>query len=222
MEEIQCSLYLSWCNYLVNNHYSKIGTGTQASKKYPIIPSSFRNSKSFVDPGQTESCQPTIGIKSISYILNAFGNPDMGCIQMFKILIVDPNDPFRQSLKKVIVNRLPLIDIQEASDETECMEKVKLFEPNLIFLEIHLPNQSGLDLARRIKIDRPDVIILLLTSYDLPEYQTAAEESGIDHLVPKDEWTGLDMIDLVQSILSGQDVNEHEDRWIANHTFEES
>ena len=208
MIEIQCLLYLSWRNYLVNHHYSKIRTGTQASKKYPIIPSSLRNSETFVYPGQTESYQPTIEIESIAAVLNAFGNPDMGCIQMFKILIVDPNDPFRQSLKKVIVNRFPFIDIQEASDGTECMETVDLFEPNLIFLEIHLPNQRGLDLARRIKIDRPDVIIVLLTSYDLPEYQTAAEESGIDHLVPKDEWTGLDMIDLVQSILSDLDIDE--------------
>ncbi len=199
-----------------------ISIRTQASTKYPSIPSSFRNSKSFVYPGQTESCQPTIGIISIFAVLNAFRNPGVGFIQMFKILIVDPNDLFRQSLKKVIVSRFPLIDIQEASDGTECMEKVKRFKPNLIFLEIHLPNQSGLDLACRIKIHRSDVIIVLLTSYDLPEYQTAAEESGIDHLVPKDEWTGLDMIDLVKSILPDKVVNEHEDRWMANHTFEKS
>ena len=141
---------------------------------------------------------------------------------MFKILIVDPNDPFRQSLKKVLMDRFQFIDIQEASNGTECMETVDYFEPDLIFLEIHLPAQSGLDLARRIKIDRPDVIIVLLTSYDLPEYQTAAEESGIDHLVPKDKWTGIDMINLVQSILSDLDINEPEERWVAKHTLEDS
>ncbi len=38
---------------------------------------------------------------------------------MFKILIVDPNGPFRHSLKKVLVNRFPIVDIQEASDGSE-------------------------------------------------------------------------------------------------------
>ena len=140
---------------------------------------------------------------------------------MFKILIVDPNDPFRQSLKKVLANRFPFIDIQEATDGTECMEKVNLFDPNLIFLEIHLPAQSGLVLARRIKIVRPDIIIVILTSYNLPEYQTAAEESGIDHLVPKDTWTGVDMIDLVQLILSDHEINENEDRSVEKHILED-
>jgi DNA-binding NarL/FixJ family response regulator len=119
---------------------------------------------------------------------------------MFKILIIDPNVPFRRSLKKVLINRFPFIDIQEASDGTEGMDKVNTYDPNLIFLEIHLPAQSGLDLARRIKSDHPEIIVVILTSYDLPEYQTAAQESGIEHLVPKDDWTGEDMIALVQSI----------------------
>jgi DNA-binding NarL/FixJ family response regulator len=141
---------------------------------------------------------------------------------MFKILIVDPNDPFRQSLKKVLMNRFPFIDIQEASDGTEGMDKVNTFDPNLIFLEIHLPAQSGLDLARRIKIEHPDIIIVILTSYDMPEYQTAAEESGVEHLVPKDDWTGVDMIDLVQLILSDQDIDEYESRPVETHSHKDS
>ncbi|MDH3800230.1 MAG: response regulator transcription factor [Desulfobacterales bacterium] len=141
---------------------------------------------------------------------------------MFKILIVDPNDPFRQSLKKVLMNRFPFIDIQEASDGTEGMDKVDTYDPNLIFLEIHLPAQSGLDLARRIKSNHPDIVIVILTSYDLPEYQTAAQESGVEHLVPKDEWTGVDMIDLVQLILSDQEIDGNEDRRVAKHSREDS
>ena len=128
---------------------------------------------------------------------------------MFKILIVDPNVPFRQSLKKVMVNRFPLVDIEEAADGKAGADRVVTFHPNLIFLEIHLPQENGLDLARRIKADHPDIVIIILTSYDLLEYQIAAKESGIEHLVPKDDWTGEDMITLVQSIMSGLDSDEH-------------
>ena len=141
-----------------------------------------------------------------------FDKPIRGCNQMFKILIVDPNDPFRKSLKKVLTDRFPFFEIQEASSGNEGMDKLNTFDPNLIFLEIHLPAGSGLDLARRIKTDHPDIVIVILTSYDLPEYQTAAEESGVEHLVPKDDWTGVDMIGLVQSILSEFNIDGSESR----------
>jgi DNA-binding NarL/FixJ family response regulator len=127
---------------------------------------------------------------------------------MFRILIVDPNKPFRQSLKKVLVSRFPYTDIQEASDGSDGLTKVQAFNPNLIFLEIHLPSQSGLDLARQIKIDHPEIIIVILTSFDSPEYKAAAAESGVEHLVPKDDWTGEDMIALVNTILADLNVND--------------
>ena len=131
---------------------------------------------------------------------------------MFKILIVDPNDPFRQSLKKVLVNRFPSVDIQEAADGNEGLQKVDAFHPNLIFVEIHLPAETGLELAGRIKANHPDIMIVILTSDDLPEYQTAAEKMGVEHIVPKDDWTGEDMIALVQSILSNLKMDEKGDQ----------
>jgi len=131
---------------------------------------------------------------------------------MFKILIVDPNDPFRRSLKKVLVNRFPLIDVQEAADGDAGLRLVETVQPDIIFLEIHLPAETGLDLASRIKADHPDIIIVILTSYDLPEYKIAVEQSGVEHMVPKDDWTGDDMIALVQEILSDLKMDEHGDK----------
>lgn len=121
---------------------------------------------------------------------------------MFKVLIIDPNDPFRRSLKQVLANRFPFIEIRQAPDGTQGLKLVQRFIPNLIFMEIHLPSENGLDLARQIKLDHPDIIIVILASYDLPEYKAAARQSGVEHLVPKDAWTGEDMMALVQSILA--------------------
>jgi len=129
---------------------------------------------------------------------------------MFRILIVDPNGPFRHSLKKVLLNRFPIVDIQEASDGSDGLEMVQNFSPNLIFVDIHLPSESGLDLARQIKIEHPEIIIAILTSYDIPEYKAAAEISGVEHLVPKDDWTGEDIIALVHAILKNLNANEQE------------
>jgi len=128
---------------------------------------------------------------------------------MFKIFILDPNDPFRRSLKQVLMNRFPSVEVQEAADGDEGLPIVEAFQPDLIFLEIQLPTETGLDLAGRIKAAHPDIIIVILTSYDLPEYKLAVEQSGVEHMVPKDDWTGEDMIALVQSILSELEMDEH-------------
>ncbi|MBW2479952.1 MAG: response regulator, partial [Deltaproteobacteria bacterium] len=86
---------------------------------------------------------------------------------------------------------------------------VETFQPDLIFLEIHLPTETGLGLAGRIKAVHPDIVIVILTSYDLPEYKLAVEQSGVEHMVPKDDWTGEDMIALVQSIFAKLKMDEH-------------
>jgi DNA-binding NarL/FixJ family response regulator len=127
---------------------------------------------------------------------------------MFKILIVDPNDPFRRSLKKVLMNRFPLVDVQEAADGNEGLRIMAAVRPDIIFLEIHLPDETGLNLASRIKAHHPDIVIVMLTSDDLPEYRLAVSKSGLEHMVPKDDWTGEDMITLVQSILSDLKMDE--------------
>ncbi len=121
---------------------------------------------------------------------------------MFRILIVDPNNPFRRLLKMVLGGRFPFVAIREAPDGNQGRKAIQTFRPDLVFLEIHLPSESGLELARQVKRERPETIIVLLTSYDSPEYRAAATQSGIEHLVPKDDWTGEDLIDLVQTILT--------------------
>jgi DNA-binding NarL/FixJ family response regulator len=129
---------------------------------------------------------------------------------MFKILIIDPNEPFRRSLKKVLLGRFAFVVIDEAANGKEGIEKVNSFQPHLIFLEIHLPAETGLDFARRIKADDPDIIIVILASYDFPEYQAAAEDSGVARLIPKDDWTGEDMIAFVESIVSDFEMEDRE------------
>ncbi len=128
---------------------------------------------------------------------------------MFKILIVDPNNPFRRLLKMVLGGQFSFAAIQEAQDGSQGWKTLQTFKPDLVFLEIHLPSESGLELARRVKRERPETIIVLLTSYDSPEYRAAATQSGIEHLVPKDDWTAEDMIELVQTILTDLHINDH-------------
>lgn len=120
---------------------------------------------------------------------------------MLRILIIDPNIPFRESLGKIINGRFPSIQIQESAVADEGLRCLKTFAPHLIFVDIHLPDRNGLDLAKEIKASFPGIIIAIFARYDSPEYQAAADDSGIEHLIPKDDWTGEDILALVESIL---------------------
>ena len=121
---------------------------------------------------------------------------------MFKILIIDPNIPFRKSLSKIIHDRFPHIEILEASAGDQGLIRLKTSTPALVFIDIYLPDQNGLDLAKAIKTVYPDIIIAIFAMYDSPEYQSAADDSGVTYLIPKDDWTGEDILALVESILS--------------------
>ncbi|MDX1707717.1 MAG: response regulator [Desulfobacterales bacterium] len=121
---------------------------------------------------------------------------------MFRILIIDANIPFRKSLSKIISDRFPHTEISEASTADQGLTRLKLSTPELVFIDIYLPDRNGLDLAKTIKAAYPEIIIAIFAVYDSPEYQAAANDSGVEYLIPKDDWTGADILALVKTILA--------------------
>jgi DNA-binding NarL/FixJ family response regulator len=72
-------------------------------------------------------------------------------------------------------------------------------------VDLHLPGIDVLAYIRQIKQFNPDCIIIAFTQYDFPEYHTTVYQSGADHFIPKDTWTGEEMLKLVESIVSTKD-----------------
>jgi DNA-binding NarL/FixJ family response regulator len=103
-----------------------------------------------------------------------------------KILIVDDSSLFRKTLRESIHSRFPSLIVLEAQDGEEALRTIPTFLPDLIFMDIQLPNGNGLELTRLIKGLYPDIKIVILTSYDLPEYRDAAFQHKADHYAPKD------------------------------------
>jgi CheY-like chemotaxis protein len=66
---------------------------------------------------------------------------------MFRTLIVEDNVIFRRSLGEMIHRRFPFMSIDEAGEATEAREKVAAWCPDLIFMDIKLPGENGLELT---------------------------------------------------------------------------
>jgi DNA-binding NarL/FixJ family response regulator len=109
-------------------------------------------------------------------------------VDMERILIVDDNAFFLQYLKETLHSRFPSLDILEAANGEEALQKIKSLPPDAIFTDIRLPGENGLELTKKIKAQYPDIIVVILTNYDLPEYREAAYECRADHFLPKDSF----------------------------------
>ena len=125
-------------------------------------------------------------------------------MKKFRILIVDNDDPFRQILKTTLRVSLPTIAIDEAAGGGEALQKVDILLPDLIFMDIRLPGENGLKLTKKIKATHPNIIILILTSFDMPEYREAAFQYGADRFLVK---TSLDHMELEALVKSYQRVS---------------
>jgi len=110
---------------------------------------------------------------------------------MQKILIVDDNALFRKLLRESLYSQFPSLIIDEAKNGKEALEQVLTFHPDLIFMDIRLPDGNGLEVTRLIKEQNPDVSVVILTNYDLVEYRDAAFHVKADHFVLKDSFVSL-------------------------------
>lgn len=128
-------------------------------------------------------------------------------LSMYRILIVEDNTTFRQSLKEILLGEFPSMVVEEAADGKEALRKVDAFRPDIIFMDIKLPGENGLELTKRIKADDHRIIVIILTSYDLPEYRQAADQYGADYFLSKSSSSGKEIASLVESILSDQGID---------------
>lgn len=117
-----------------------------------------------------------------------------------KILIVEDNETFRQSFKESLQMLCPSLNIQEVEDGNKCLKKVDSFHPQLVFMDIRLPGENGLSLTKKIKAKHPETRVIVITSYDNPEYRDAAAKNGASGFFSKDSLGLTEIKGLLKSV----------------------
>ncbi len=121
-----------------------------------------------------------------------------GCL---KVLIVEDSTLFRQLFKEMLHDRFPSIGIYEANNGEEALQIIEAFSPHLIFMDIRLPGENGLEVTRKVKARYPEIIVIILTGCDLAEYGEIAWQTA-DYCFSKDSTTTDNIFTLVESVLS--------------------
>ncbi len=122
----------------------------------------------------------------------------------FNVLIVEDNLTFRHALGEILQSQFPDMAIAEAGSGVEAFEKIRVFKPDLVFMDVRLPGENGLEITRKIKIQNPDMVVMILTSYDLPEYRDVALQYGANHFIVKGSSTFEEISSLIKTYAARQ------------------
>ena len=123
-------------------------------------------------------------------------------VNMCKTLIVEDNSIFRQSLKEMLLSRFPGMHIVEAADAVEAVEKASRAFPDLIFIDIKLPDGNGLELTREMRKDHSGARIAIFSCLDIPEYLDAARRNGADRVFIKGSTSSNEIMAFVDRVVS--------------------
>ena len=120
---------------------------------------------------------------------------------MVKVIIVDDEQPARDRLKKILTSYSDIEVISEASDGTTALEQIEAKKPDVVFLDIEMPELNGIEVARTLGVTGP--IIVFITAYD--EFALKAfESSAVDYIVKPINSQRFDFtIEKVRKTLSG-------------------
>jgi len=119
-----------------------------------------------------------------------------------RVLIVEDDTDFRQLIREILINHFPSLNIEEASNKRQALQKIKQFSPQLIFMDTNMLDGSSLPMVKEIKKNHPETIIIALTLYNIKEYKDAALQSGADYFLAKSSLTGNIIVELVASVIS--------------------
>jgi two-component system response regulator YesN len=94
---------------------------------------------------------------------------------MYKILIVDDEIIERRGLKKILEKQFKeLIEIDLAENGKIAIEKVKIFLPDIIFMDIKMPGLNGIETMKEIRKDFPNVNVVIVSAFDSFKYAKEA------------------------------------------------
>ena len=117
-----------------------------------------------------------------------------------RILIIDDNELVRRGVKELISSERSWEVCGEARDGAEGIEKARELHPDVILLDISMPGMNGLEVARHLRQDSQETIILIMSQNDASQLLPSAIAAGADGCVDKGRIT----VDLVAAIKNTQ------------------
>lgn len=101
-----------------------------------------------------------------------------------RVLLAEDHKMVRQGTRTYLES-MGIEVVGEATTGTEAVRLATQLQPDVVIMDIHMPELTGVEATRRIRHDHPDTRVLVLTAYDDPAYVHALLEAGADGYVLK-------------------------------------
>jgi DNA-binding NarL/FixJ family response regulator len=119
-----------------------------------------------------------------------------------RVLVADDQSVVRAGFRLLLSSNDDIDVVAEASNGFEAVEKAARFEPDVVLMDIRMPELDGLEATRRILAADQDARILILTTFDLDEYVYEALRAGASGFVLKDD-PPEQLIAAIQTVAAG-------------------
>ena len=103
-----------------------------------------------------------------------------------RLILADDHHLLRRGFKSLLGGEPDLEVVGEAATGIEAIEMCRLLEPDLILMDVRMPEMDGITATRRIKQDQPGVGVLVVTMHENPDYLLEALDAGAAGYVLKD------------------------------------
>ena len=122
---------------------------------------------------------------------------------MIKILIVDDHSVVRQGLKQIISENSDMVVAGEAGDGDEALEKIRKNSYSAVVLDIAMPGKSGLDTIKEIRVDHPNLPVLILSMYEEDQYAVRFFRAGASGYLTKQS-APEELVNAIRTIARGK------------------
>ncbi len=120
------------------------------------------------------------------------------------VVLADDHQVVRHGIKQFLT-AAGIEVMAEAEDGAQALQLIEHHQPDVAVLDIHMPEYSGIEVARRVRAKGLPVGLLILTAYDDDPYIVAALEAGVNGFVLKTA-DMEEIIDAVRAVSEGQSV----------------
>lgn len=118
-----------------------------------------------------------------------------------RILIADDNSLIRRSIRALLSKETAFQICGEAADGQETLARVRELRPDVVLLDISMPETDGFQTAGQIRDEFPDVKILIVTQNDPAAILPAARKAGADACLDKSR-LGAHLVAAIKSVAS--------------------
>jgi DNA-binding NarL/FixJ family response regulator len=123
--------------------------------------------------------------------------------QPITVLLADDHDILRDGLKAVLALAADVAVVGEARTGQEAVEETRRLRPDVVLMDISMPDLDGVEASRRIRQQTPDTRVLFLTMHEAEEYFFRALQAGAAGYVIK-RTAAADLLAAVRAVARGE------------------